>query len=47
MPTPVDVWLGLLLQTIADGAQWDGEDDFPAYQGYADATKHVLGFALA
>ncbi len=47
MPTPAHVHLGPLLKATVEGARWQAQDSFPAYQGTADATEHVLSFACA
>jgi hypothetical protein len=47
LPIPTHVHLGPLLKAIAEGARWQAEDSFPAYQGAADATERVLSFACA
>jgi len=41
---PADVCLGPLTQRLLSGSKWQGNDQFPARQVWADEVESVLGF---
>src|ERR1700722_10159180 len=44
---PATVRLGPLTQQLLSGARWNGQDQFPAWQVWADDVEQVLNFLEA
>jgi hypothetical protein len=44
---PSDVRLGPLTLSVLNGARWKGQDQYPAFQVYADECEALLEFAKA